>query len=195
MAELDLCSYCTYVQSASKITISRERLSLLSVINGEVFYPLHSWPLWIKQLFWSKPLIDKGVFQITLYLVGNGCPLEIVAKWALSSQYWVDYPVQLIRSVHCASVKMSSQTSLPSNTVNRRVTAAQLIIFDVDEVSTVPMKDLIKVHASTIESPTEFIFFPLFSNCLAFHGTGDRCDGQWRVARTAYPLECCFSWH
>ena len=88
----------------------------------------------------------------------------------------MDYPVQLIRSVHCASVKMSSQTSLPSNTVNRWVTAAQRIIFDVDEVSTVPMKDLIKVHASTIGSPTEFIFFPLLSIASHFMGL----DEEWQ---------------
>ena len=91
-------------------------------------------------------------------------------------------------------VKTSSQTSLPSNTeIDCRVTAAQRIVFDVDEVTAVPMKDLIKAHTSAIGSPIEFIFFPLLTIALHFMGPETRVMANEGVARTAYPLEHCFS--
>ena len=61
---------------------------MLSMIDGDVFYPLRAWPKWIRLLFWSKPLTDKGTFQLTLFLIGNGCPPEFIMKWVFSSQYW-----------------------------------------------------------------------------------------------------------
>ena len=82
----------------------------------------------------------------------------------------------------CFSQDVFSNEPSLKYTVNRRVTAAQRIIFDVDEVSTVPMKDLIKVHASTIGCPTEFIFFPLLSIALHFMGleTGVMVNEEWQ---------------
>jgi len=56
--------------------------------DRDIFYPLHVWPKWIKLLFWSKPLTGKGTFQLTLFLIGNGCLPELIVKWVLSSQYW-----------------------------------------------------------------------------------------------------------
>ena len=44
------------------------------------------------------------------------------------------------------------------------------------------MKDLIKVHTSTIGSPTEFIFFPLLSIASHFMGleTGVMVNEEWQ---------------
>ena len=33
-------------------------------------------------------MTGKGTFQLTLFLIGNGCPPELIVKWVLSSQYW-----------------------------------------------------------------------------------------------------------
>lgn len=58
------------------------------MIDGDVSYPLRAWPKWIKFLFWTKPISDKGAFQLSLFLLGNGCPPDLIMKWILSSQYW-----------------------------------------------------------------------------------------------------------
>ena len=88
MADLEISQFTSYLQSISRTNISRVRSQMLSMIDGDVFYPLRAWPKWIKLLFWSKPLTDKGTFQLTLFLIGNGCPPEFIMKWVLSSQYW-----------------------------------------------------------------------------------------------------------
>ena len=85
---LEISQFTSYPQSIFRTNISRVRSQTLSMIDGDIFYPLCAWRNWIKLLFWNKPLTDKRTFQSTLFLIGNGCPPEHIMKWALSSQYW-----------------------------------------------------------------------------------------------------------
>jgi len=50
--------------------------------------PIRSWPKEMKMVFWQKPIGDKDTFKLTLFLLGNGCSLNLVWKWILLSQSW-----------------------------------------------------------------------------------------------------------
>ena len=64
----------TYIWHLSKQQISNERLLLFQLINGDIFYPIRTWPLEMQLLFWNKPTSDKDSFRLMLFLIGNGCP-------------------------------------------------------------------------------------------------------------------------
>ena len=81
----------TYIWHLSKQQISNERLLLFQLINGDIFYPIRTWPLEMQLLFWNKPTSDKDSFRLMLFLIGNGCPPNITAKWILSSQHWAPH--------------------------------------------------------------------------------------------------------
>lgn len=81
-------SYCCFINNCDYQSISRERLHLYEQINGELFYPMKTWPNWIKRIFWKKPLSDKQTFMLVLFLHGNGCLPTILLAWILSSQFW-----------------------------------------------------------------------------------------------------------
>jgi hypothetical protein len=88
MNEEELKVYVSFMQSLHKEVLTKERLELFRLINGELFYPMREWPTSYKTMFWKKPHSDKSTFQILLFLLGNGCPPEIAQKWILSSMYW-----------------------------------------------------------------------------------------------------------
>ena len=81
----------THIWQLSRPQISNERLSLFRLINGDIFYPIRTWPTETQQLFWRKPISDTTTFQLMLFFIGNGCPPTITAKWILSSQHWATY--------------------------------------------------------------------------------------------------------
>jgi len=66
--------------------ISTERLQLFHLLNGDVFYPIRTWPPDIKQLFWKKPTGDNDTFKF------------LIAKWILTSQHWTTYDKGIKRS-------------------------------------------------------------------------------------------------
>lgn len=80
--------------------ISTERLQLFHLLNGDIFYPIRTWPPDIKQLFWKKPTGDNDTFKLLLFFIGNGCSPQIIAKWILTSQHW---------STHDKGIKRSRQ--------------------------------------------------------------------------------------
>jgi hypothetical protein len=44
--------------------------------------------MWVRRLFWQKPIDDKNAFKLLCFLIGNGCPPLYCCKWILSSQFW-----------------------------------------------------------------------------------------------------------
>ena len=64
------------------------RREIFQAINGDVFFPLKRWPLERRLLFWSKPIGNRQTFKLVLFLVGNGCPPDLICPWILLSQAW-----------------------------------------------------------------------------------------------------------
>ena len=63
---------------------------------------------------------------------------------------------------------------LPIFDIDKRVNAAQKIVFNIDETTTTSIKDLVNANANAIGSPKEFIFFPLLSVASHFMGPHTR---------------------
>ena len=83
--------FSTHIWQLSRQRISNERLQLFHSLNGDVFYPIQTWPTNIQQLFWKKPTGDNDTFKLLLFFIGNGCSQEVIAKWILTSQHWASH--------------------------------------------------------------------------------------------------------
>ena len=66
----------------------QKRRNLLTLLNGDAFYPLSTWPQDIQQLFWKKPIGDTDTFKLMLFFLGNGCSKHLITEWILTSQHW-----------------------------------------------------------------------------------------------------------
>ena len=62
--------------------------SLVTLINGNAFYPLSSWLNDIRLKFWKKPISDQDTSQLMLFCLGDGFSLHFITKWILTSQNW-----------------------------------------------------------------------------------------------------------
>ena len=70
--------------------ITQERRRLFQLLNGDIFYPISTWPRDIKMLFWKKPIGETDTFKLLLFFLGNGCSPTIISQWILSSQHWAE---------------------------------------------------------------------------------------------------------
>ena len=59
------------------ISESRE---LLILLDGDLFYPMRSWPRWVEMAFWKKPISDEECFKVMLFFIGNGCPPDVIGR-------------------------------------------------------------------------------------------------------------------
>ena len=89
--ESTLHYYNTQIRPLTIQQISRERLQLFHLLNGDIFYPIRTWPINIQKLFWKKPIGDSDSFLLSLFFIGNGCPPHLISKWILTPQHWADY--------------------------------------------------------------------------------------------------------
>ena len=80
--------------SATEIfnTSIQKRRNLLTLLNGDAFYPLSTWPQDIQQLFWKKPIGDTDTFK--LFFLDNGCSKHLITEWILTSQHWTRLPTK-----------------------------------------------------------------------------------------------------
>ena len=62
--------------------------SLLTLINGNAFYPLSSWLNDIRLKFWKKPISDQDTFQLMLFCLSNGCSSHLITECILTSLHW-----------------------------------------------------------------------------------------------------------
>ena len=54
--------------------------SLVTLINGNAFYPLSSWLNDIRLKFWKKPISDQDTSQLMLFCLGDGYSLHFIKK-------------------------------------------------------------------------------------------------------------------
>ena len=47
------------------------RKFILEIINGDVFYPINTWPATLRKKFFKKPLEDKDTMVVLLFLYGK----------------------------------------------------------------------------------------------------------------------------
>ena len=64
----------THIWHLSRQQISQERLLLFQLINGDIFYPIRTWPRDIEQLFWKKPTGDEDTFKLLLFFYWQRLP-------------------------------------------------------------------------------------------------------------------------
>ena len=68
--------------------IIEKRKELFHLMNGDVFYPLSSWPSWASRTFWKKPMTDEECFKMMLFFIGNGLEPRLAAEWVILTQHW-----------------------------------------------------------------------------------------------------------
>ena len=68
--------------------ISIHRHELYRLLNGDVFYPYTSWPLYIQLMFWNTPISENDTFTLLLFFYGNGCPPHIIIEFFYTSYYF-----------------------------------------------------------------------------------------------------------
>ncbi|CAB4002464.1 Hypothetical predicted protein [Paramuricea clavata] len=86
--ESNMNNFVAYVLNCCKEKIREKRLEIVSLLDGDVFYNIDSWPKELRLILWKKPLSDKETCKLILFLVGNGCPPLIAYKWIITSTYW-----------------------------------------------------------------------------------------------------------
>ena len=78
----------TSIRNLPKSRIIEKRRALLTMLNGDAFYPLSTWPHDVKLLFWKKPIGDTDTFKLMMFFPGNGCSPHLITEWILTSQHW-----------------------------------------------------------------------------------------------------------
>ena len=63
----------TSIRDLPRPRLIEKRRNLLTLLNGDAFYPLSTWPQDIQQLFWKKPIGDTDTFKLMMFFLGNGC--------------------------------------------------------------------------------------------------------------------------
>ena len=54
----------TSIRDLPRPRLIQKRRNLLTLLNGDAFYPLSTWPQDIQQLFWKKPIGDTDTFKL-----------------------------------------------------------------------------------------------------------------------------------
>ena len=62
-----------HASQIAEANINSEPQHLYNRMNGECFYPLHSWPLATQLIFWNHEVTDLQTFKLILFFLGNGC--------------------------------------------------------------------------------------------------------------------------
>ena len=71
----------TDIRHLSRPRLIEKTRSLLTLINGDVFYPLSSWLNDMRLKFWKKPISDQDTLQLMLFCLCNGCSLLHITEW------------------------------------------------------------------------------------------------------------------
>ena len=78
----------TSIRDLPRPRLIQKRRNLLTLLNGDAFYPLSTWPQDIRQLFWKKLIGDTDTFKVMLFSLGNGRSKHLITEWILTSQHW-----------------------------------------------------------------------------------------------------------
>jgi len=78
----------TSIRDLPRTKLIQKRRNLVTLLNGDAFYPLSTWPQDMQQLFWKKPIWDTDTFELMLFFLGNGCSQHLITEWILPSHHW-----------------------------------------------------------------------------------------------------------
>ena len=78
----------TSIRDLPRTSLIDQRRNLLTLLNGDAFFPSSTWPQEIQQLFWKKPIGDTDTFKLLLFFLGNGCSPHLITEWILTSLHW-----------------------------------------------------------------------------------------------------------
>ena len=90
--------FITSIRDLPRPRLIQKRRNLLSLLNGDAFYPLSTWPQDIQQLFWKKPFGNTDTFKLMLFFLVNGCSKHLVTEWILTSQHWTTLQKRIKRT-------------------------------------------------------------------------------------------------
>ena len=81
------------LRQMSKERVLRYRSELIRTLDGDVFYKIHTWPKYIRRIFFQNhaPIGDKQTFILSLFFVGNGVSFYMAGRWILSSHALFDW--------------------------------------------------------------------------------------------------------
>ena len=101
-----LLSYWDDVSQRNVWYIRKERVRLITMLDGDIFFPFHKWPVYMRRLFFNneRPMGDTNTFKLVLFLVGNGLNPEIAGKWILTT-----YVVSDWHKIHSMAQKRTDQ--------------------------------------------------------------------------------------
>ena len=104
----------TSIRDLPRPSLIQKRRNLLTLLNGNTFYPLSTWPQDIQQLFWKKPNGDTDTFKLTMYFLGNGCSKHLITEWILASQHWTTLQkgINRARQINCINNNLDSKANI-----------------------------------------------------------------------------------
>ena len=75
------------ILTSTNHAINHTRHEIYSTLDGDCFYPNHTWPQHIRNHIWDTPTSDEQTFKIILFFIGNGCSPFIIYHWILASYH------------------------------------------------------------------------------------------------------------
>ena len=70
MDEPAMVQYMIEIKNMNVETYTNERKRIFQLINGDIFFPINSWPNNIKKKFFNKPHSDKDTMILFLFFHG-----------------------------------------------------------------------------------------------------------------------------
>ena len=80
MHDVMLSPFQGEICSLSQAEVVEERRQLTRLIDGDIFFPLKSWPKEMRLIFWQKPMGDTEMFKLVLFLIGNSCEPSLIRR-------------------------------------------------------------------------------------------------------------------
>ena len=71
MEETEMVQYVIKIKSMNTGDYINERKHILRLLNGDIFFPINSWPNNVKKVFFNKPHSDKDTMILFLFFNGT----------------------------------------------------------------------------------------------------------------------------
>ena len=104
----------TSIQDLPKTRIIQKGRHLLTLLNGDAFSPLSTWPQAIQQLVGKKPIGDTDTFKLLLFFLDNGYSWHLIAEWIPAIQHWTTLQrgVKGARQINCINNNLDSEANI-----------------------------------------------------------------------------------
>ena len=71
MNKNELVNYYKKINALSSVEFEKERLQILWLIDGDIFYHLRMWPTELRRRFFRKPNTDQDTMVLFLFFLGK----------------------------------------------------------------------------------------------------------------------------